>query len=63
MKACNYLLQYKTEHKLSYYKLSKILKINQRCLRNIIENNITPTAKTCRKISKLTGISFIELLQ
>lgn len=63
MTVCDYLLQYKTENKLSYYKLSKILKINQRCLKNIIENNTIPTAKTCRKISKLAGVSFIELLQ
>lgn len=58
----DYLLQYKTENNLSYYKLSKMSGISVRCLKSIIAKEVKPKAITCHKIAELTGIKIVELL-
>lgn len=54
MDLCDYLMKYKQENNLSNYKLSKMLDLNEKTLRNILNRKTHPSVKTYYKIYKNT---------
>lgn len=58
----DFLLQYKTKNNLSYRKFAMLIGINENSLLRIINKKVKPSGKTGMKVSRLTGISFSEVI-